>query len=56
MYVFVDFLEVSWLPGRPGGPGKPSESSGGSEELPGSVLGPFGAAWGGPWEASNHHF
>ena len=33
--VFVDFREVSWLPGRPRDPGGPSESSGGSRELPG---------------------
>jgi len=32
---FIDFCEVSWLPGRPGGPGEPLESSGGSWELPG---------------------
>ena len=22
----------------------------------GRVLGPFGATWGDPWEAANHHF
>ena len=32
------------------------QSSEGSREVPGWVLGPLGATWGGPRKASNHYF